>query len=424
MTAYLIIPFAFLVLAFMIRMPIGWGMVVGCIVYFIAKGLSLGTLLNSMCYGVFNAYVLIAIPLFVFTANVMNYANVTDRIFKFANAIVGRGKGGTAKVNILASLIFAGMTGSALADASGLGKIEIDQMDQEGYDKPFSCAITAATSVIGPIFPPSIPMVVYAMVSGASVGKLFMGGIVPAIMMALLLGVYVTWISNKRNYPRGDSRNFKQFIGDTLNAIPALMIPVILLIGIYTGVMTPTEAGAVAALYALLIAVFIYRTMKITMLKNILMDTIRSIGNIFLIVMGAYGFSYIINIEQLGAAIGNFVTNLGMGQVGFLLVINLLFIVLGMLVDVNISQLVVLPLIIPAVKVLGIDLTHFGVMICLNMMIGLLTPPFGMLLFIVSGVGKCPIKDIIKEVMPMILIEFVVLFLITFFPQLVLFVVR
>ena len=424
MTPYLLIPFGFLILAFLIRMPIGWGMVVGCIVYFLCKGLSLGTLLNAMCYGVFNGYVLIAIPLFIFTANIMNYANVTDRIFNFANAIIGRGKGGTAKVNILASLIFAGMTGSALADASGLGKIEIAQMDKEGYDRPFSCAITAATSVIGPIFPPSIPMVVFAMVSGASVGKLFMGGIVPAILMALLLGIYVTWISCRRDYPRGSQRNAREFLDDTLRAIPALFTPVILLIGIYTGVMTPTEAGAIAALYTIIISVFVYRSMKIHMLGRILLDTIRSTANIFLIVMGAYGFSYIINIEQLGNAIAGFVRTLNIGTTGFLLVINLLFLILGMLIDVNVSELVVLPLIIPAAKALGIDMVHFGVMVSLNMMIGLLTPPFGMLLFIVSGVGKCPINDIIKEVFPMIIVELAVLALITFCPQLVLMLVR
>ena len=208
MSLYLLIPFFFFVLAFIIRMPIGFGMILGSIAYFLAKGMSISSLVNTVCYGLINAYILLAIPLFIFTANVMNSSEVTDKVFDFARSIIGRMHGATAYVNILASLIFAGMTGSAVADASGLGVLEIKQMRKEGYDMPFSCAITASTAMVGPIFPPSIPFVIYAMISGASVGKLFMGGIVPAI---------------------------------------------ILLVGIYSGIITPTEAAAVAACYALLV---------------------------------------------------------------------------------------------------------------------------------------------------------------------------
>lgn len=303
MSWYLVIPFAFLIFAFIFRMPIGFGMLIGSIAYFLAKGTSLGTMVNTICYGLTNSYILIAIPLFVFTANVMNSSQVTDKIFDFARAIIGRRPGATGYVNILASLIFAGMTGSALADASGLGKLEIEQMKKEGYDLPFTCAITAATAVIGPIFPPSIPFVIYAMISGASVGKLFLGGMMPAFILCIVMGIYVYFISKKRKYPIGPKITFRQFLGSTFRALPALFTPVILLSGIYTGVMTPTEAGAVAAAYTLVIAFLVYRTLKWKALAGIILDTLRTTGTIFLVISAAFAFSYIVTSEQVSVLI-------------------------------------------------------------------------------------------------------------------------
>lgn len=419
MTLYLLIPFAFLALAFIIKMPIAWGMLIGSAIYFLIRGIDLSIVINTASYGIYSSYILIAIPLFIFTANVMNSSAITDKIFRFANTVVGRFRGGTAYVNILASLIFAGMTGSALADASGLGMIEIDQMKKEGYDAPFSCALTSTTAVIGPTFPPSIPCVVYAMISGASVGKLFMGGIIPALMLCLTLGIYVWYISKKRQYPYGYRCTFKEFLKDTIKALPALFTPVILLIGIYTGIMTPTEAGAVAAVYTLLISLLVYRSLNKQQLKKIFVDTIKSTGSIFLIIAAAYSFSYIISLEQVAVWLSNLMNSLDMSKAIFLLVTNIIFIILGALIDVNVTQLVFVPIFVPLAKVLGIDLVHFGIMLCLNMMIGLATPPFGMLLFITSGISKTPLKDIVKEVLPMLVPMFITLFLITYFPNLV-----
>lgn len=424
MSWYIVIPFAFLFLAFIIRMPIGFGMLIGSIMYFLAKGLSISSMINTMCYGLTNAYILIAIPLFIFTANVMNSSEVTDKIFDFARSLVGHRHGATGYVNVLASLIFAGMTGSALADASGLGLLEIRQMRKEGYDIPFSCAITAATAVIGPIFPPSIPFVIYAMISGASLGKLFLGGMIPAIILCIVIGIYVYFISKKRNYPIGEKVTFRHFIASTVQALPALMTPVILLLGIYTGVMTPTEAGAIAAAYTLVIAFFVYRTLKLSTLVTILIDTVRTSGAICLVIATAYAYSFIITAEQVSshvvAALSSIVHNPAM----FLLMVNVLFLILGALVDVNVSQLVFVPIIIPLVKYFNLDLVHFGVMICLNMMIGLLTPPFGMLLFVTSNIGKCPLKDLIRETMPLVGVEIVALGIITYVPETVLFLTR
>jgi tripartite ATP-independent transporter DctM subunit len=421
MSWYLIIPFFFLVFAFVIRMPIGLGMLAGSIAYFLAKGLSLGSLLNTVCYGLTNAYILIAIPLFIFTANVMNSSEVTDKIFDFARSVIGRRHGATGYVNIVASLIFAGMTGSAVADASGLGTLEISQMKKEGYDMPFSCAITASTAVIGPIFPPSIPFVIYAMISGASVGKLFMGGMIPAILLCIVTGVYVYFISKRRGYPVGAKVTFGYFLKSTVRAAPALMTPVILLTGIYTGIMTPTEAGAVAAAYTLIIAFLVYRTLNIRALGTILLNTIITSGAIFLVIAGAYGFSFIVTSEQVSRIIVDTMSGIVHSPWVFLLAANILFLILGALVDVNVSELVFIPIILPLVKYFNIDLVHFGVLICLNMMIGLLTPPFGMLLFVTAGIGKVSMKDLIREVLPLIGVLLVALAIITYIPSTVMF---
>lgn len=421
MSFYILIPFIFLIFTFAIRMPIGLGMIAGSIAYFLAKGLSLGILVNQIAYNLINAYILIAIPLFIFTANVMNSSAVTDKIFDFARSVIGKKPGATGYVNIVASLIFAGMTGSAVADASGLGTLEIAQMRKEGYDMPFSCAITASTAVIGPIFPPSIPFVIYAMISGASIGKLFMGGMVPAILLCIVMGVYVYVVSKKRNYPIGEKVPFKIFVSSTLKAIPALMTPVILLLGIYTGFMTPTEAGAVAAAYTLLVSFLIYRSLNLKSLKKILLDTLRTTGAIFLVIAGAYGFSFIVTSEQVSRYIVGGLTTVVHKPWVFLLAVNILFLILGALIDVNVSELVFLPIILPLVHYFEIDLVHFGVMICLNMMIGLLTPPFGMLLFVTAGIGKVSLKALIREVLPLIAVLLVALAVITYIPQSVLF---
>jgi tripartite ATP-independent transporter DctM subunit len=421
MSWYLIIPFFFLVFAFVIRMPIGIGMLAGSIAYYMAKGLSLGSLLNTVCYGLTNAYILIAIPLFIFTANVMNSSEVTDKIFDFARSLIGRRHGATGYVNIVASLIFAGMTGSAVADASGLGTLEIAQMKKEGYDMPFSCAITASTAVIGPIFPPSIPFVIYAMISGASVGKLFMGGMVPAIILCIVMGVYVYFVSKKRGYPIGAKVTFGHFVSSTFKAVPALLTPVILLLGIYTGVMTPTEAGAVAAAYTLVVAFLVYRTLNLKALGTILLNTLRTTGAIFLVIAGAYGFSFIVTSEQVSKIVVQAMSGIVHSPWVFLLSANILFLILGALVDVNVSELVFIPIILPLVKYFNIDLVHFGVLICLNMMIGLLTPPFGMLLFVTAGIGKVSMKDLIREVLPLIGVLLVALAIITYIPDTVMF---
>jgi len=324
-------------------------------------------------------------------------------------------------VNVVASIIFSGMTGSAVADASGLGIMEIEAMREQGYDDSFSCAITAASATIGPIFPPSIPMIFYAMLSGASIGELFIGGMIPGILIGLALMAYIAFIANKRDYPRGEKYTPKQFIRSTVIAFPALMTPVILLGGIYTGVVTPTEAGALAGIYALLISVLVYRSLGLKQLLEVIVETAKTTGILTVIVGAAFSFSYIVAIEHIPSIFSGLLLGVTSNKYVLLLVINILFIILGMFIDTMAITLVFIPMVLPLVKLLGIDLVHFGVVIVLNMMIGLSTPPFGMLLFIVSGISGTPLKSVIKEIFPMLLVLIGVLFLITYVPWFVLY---
>jgi len=415
--------FATMVVCFLIRMPISFSMLTSSIVYFLIKSPSgMGQVATVLTGNMFANYTMLAAPLFIFMANVLNEADITDRLFAFCNGLLGRLKGGTGLVNVFISLIFSGMTGSAVADASGIGVMEIEQMKSEGYDAPFSCAITAASATIGPIFPPSIPMVIYAMLSGASVGKLFMGGMVPGVLLAILLMIYVFFLSRKRNYPSGVRMSLRQFAKATLIAIPALFTVILLLGGIYTGVCTPTEAGALASTWALLIAFLVYRSMGLEKLIYVIKKTAANTATLALLTGTSLLFSYIISREQIAIAIANWVVGLTNNKVLFLLVINIVFLFLGCVMDVSTIQYVFVPMVLPLVKAFGIDLVHFGVVICLNMMIGLSTPPFGMVLFIVTGIGKTQMSKVIKEILPMVAIMIGLLLLCTYVPQIVMFI--
>jgi tripartite ATP-independent transporter DctM subunit len=417
MTATLVI----FVLIFLLRMPISLGMIAAGCVYFFINGTDMGSVANHVMNTYYSNYVIIAVPLFVFTANVMNSGKVTEMVFKFASGLSGGRRGALGHVNVIASLIFSGMTGSAIADASGLGKMEIDAMKKAGYDDGFSCAITAASATIGPIFPPSIPLVMYAMLSGASIGALFLGGMIPAILVCIALMIYVSVVSKIRNYPREEKIPFQQFIRFTIQAIPALLTPVILLAGIYTGIMTPTEAGAVAAIYAIVVAFLAYKAMSFKSLINIIKETVKDTGSVSLMVGAASVISYIVAREQIATRLGNIVLGMTNSPYVFLIIVNVIILILGMFIDTSTIQLVFVPIMIPIANALGINLVHFGLVVTLNMMIGLSTPPFGMLLFITAGISNTSLKTIMKEIMWPIVAMLVVLVIITFVPDVVLF---
>jgi len=420
--------FAFIVfliiftLIFILKIPIPLGFFTATAIYAYLSGFHLSIITEKMVMSLYTKYILMAVPLFIFTGNVMNTGKITEKIFKFANIVVGKFYGGMAHVNVVASIIFSGMTGSALADASGLGLMEIEAMREQGYADNFSCAITAASATIGPIFPPSIPMVFYSMLSGASIGKLFLGGMIPGLLIGVALMIYIAFIAKKRKYPRGESYAFRKAIAITISSFPALLTPVILLGGIYTGVMTPTEAAAVAAFYSLIISVLFYRSIGKKELISILYDTLKMTGKISIIVATSFGICFVVTNERIPNFIAEWLINITNNKYVFLFIINIAFIILGMFINVNTITLVFIPIVLPLIETLGIDLVHFGVVVVLNMMIGLSTPPYGGLLFVTSSISGTPIKSIMKEMFPMLLVMYAVLFLITYIPQIVLFI--
>lgn len=412
------------VVFFLGRGSIAMGMVASTVVYCLLKGISLVEVVETMVISFDNQFILLAVPLFILSARVMNIGGITTRIFNFADSAVGCLRGGLAHVNVLASIIFSGMTGSALADASGLGLMEIKAMDDAGYDRPFSCAVTAATATIGPIIPPSIPMVFYAMLSGASLGNLFLGGVVPGLIMGGAMMGYIAVLARRRNYPVGTWGGLRGLVAALTQSFLSLLTPVILLGGIYSGVFTPTEAGAAAALYGLVLATVVYREMGARGLYQELVATVENVGFLSFIIAGAFCFSYVATVEGVSTKIAAFVVSVAPNPYVLLLLLNILFLVLGCFLDTMILLLVVIPMILPAVKALGIDLVHFGVVVILNMMIGLCTPPYGMLLFCVSGLTKTPLGLVVREVLPFLWVLIGVLFLITYVPGIVLFLPR
>lgn len=406
-------------LVFICRFPVAYGMICTGIMYFLVTGGNLTNIATSVCNTYWTGYVIMAVPLFVFAANVMNTGKITEMIFRFTDGLVGRFRGGMAHVNILASLIFSGMTGSALADASGLGVMEIEEMRKQGYDDGFSCAVTAASATIGPVFPPSNPMLIYASLTSVSVGKLFMGGMVPGVLLALFLCVYVMIISQKRKYPYGAHYTLVTFLTYTLRAIPALLTPVILLGGIYTGVVTPTEAGALAGAYALVVSLLVYRMLNWETLKKIILDTVRTTGTVSLTIGCASVILYVATKERIPQMFGTLILNFTNNKYVFLLICNIMFLFLGMLFDSTTISLVFIPMLLPIVNSFGIDLVHFGVIFVVNMMIGMLTPPYGPLLFATSAVSGVNLKEIIKETWPMMCVMLALLLVLTYFPGII-----
>lgn len=423
MNVPLIVFFILFALIFLARLPIGLGMMACSIVYFILSplpGATVDMAATKFLTEMSGSFIMIAVPLYIFMAEIMNSGKVTTVIFNFASSLIGKHRGAMAQVNIVNSIIFSGMTGSAIADASGPGNIEMTAMIEEGYDRPFTAAVTAASATEGPIIPPSIPMIIYAMISGTSVGALFMGGVLPGLILGLVMMIYTGYVSIKRNYPVGKSFSPKEFLIQGFRSLPALMTVVILLLAIYTGIVTPTEAGALAAAWALIISVFFYRAFGPKEFLEVLKNTVKSIGGLSFLVGAAYSFSYIVAMEKVPQFVANALLGITDNRYVMLLVVNVAFLILGMFMDTSSIQLVFVPIVLPVMKALGVDLVHFGVIIVLNMMIGLSTPPFGMLLFIVSGLSKAKLKDVIREMIPFLILFIGVLFLITYVPEIVL----
>ncbi|NCC13257.1 MAG: TRAP transporter large permease [Spirochaetia bacterium] len=403
----------FLLIGVPISISIGASAILGCL----NLGYPLMVIGQKMVSGI-DSFLLIAIPLFILAGNLMNAGKITEKIFDFAKRLVGWIPGGLGHANIVASLIFAGMSGSAAADAGGLGTIEMEAMTTNGYDEDFSAAVTAASTVIGPIFPPSIPLIIYGSVASVSVSQLFMGGVVPGLLMAFALMVMVFLFAIKRSYQRiGFSMRLliKQFFASILSIIT----PLIILSGFTLGLFTPTEASSVAVGYALIIAIAVYRSLDWKTFKQCLLESAITSANTLFIIGTSMLFSYVLIKEGVSTQMATFILGISDNPYLILLVINVLLLILGMFMEPGAILTLMLPVLLPIVKALGIDLVHFGVVMVLNLMIGQVTPPFGVCLFIIADVSKISLNRMYRAILPFLIPLVVVLFLCTYVPQLV-----
>ena len=409
----------------LLGLPIGHAMIASSILYLMMRGMDLGTAAEQMLNGLFSSWILLAVPLFILAAELMNAGAMTLRLLAFCNAFVGRFRGGLALVNVVQSVIFAGMSGSAIADAAGAGKLMQKMMTEGGkYPPAFAAALTASSAVIGPIIPPSIPVVIYALVSDASIGYLFLAGVVPGLVMGLMQAGLIVGVSRRRAFPVEPPVPARELPRVTLTALPALLMPAVLLGGIYGGATTPTEAAAVAALYALLVSAFLYRSITPASLYASLSGAARTTISIGMLIAGAIVYNYVVTLENIPSALSAWLAGYDLSPLAFLLMVNLILLVLGCLLEGTTILLVVVPVFIPTASALGIDLVHFGIVCVVNIMLGLITPPYGLLLFVMASISGQKLNAIVREVLPFLVAMLLALGLITFFPGLSLWLPR
>ncbi|MCI9242628.1 MAG: TRAP transporter large permease [Lawsonibacter sp.] len=409
----------------MLGVHVGYALIMASIFFFTASGgwNLVPFALEQMFNGV-NSQTLLAVPFFVLAGNLMNGGGVTTRIFDFAASMIGHRKGGLAHVNVVASLIFSGMSGSALADAGGLGQLEIKSMKDAGFDEGFAGGITAASCIIGPLVPPSTPLIIYAVLANQSVEKLFMAGFLPGLLTTAALMVMCSILSHKRNYPSEPKRSWSYRANSFKKSFWALLTPVIILIGIFTGFFTPTEAAVVAALYTMLLGFFVYKELTLDSFFKICIDSIKTSGTIVLMILGVTLFQFVISREQMPQAIATFFTSHVSSKLTLLLMINIVLLILGTCIDALPLQMILVPILLPAVLAYDINPIHFGVVVIFNLMIGILTPPMGTALFVVARVGNMQFKTLMKGVIPFLIPLVITLVLLNIFPEITLLLPR
>jgi C4-dicarboxylate transporter DctM subunit len=409
----------------LLGVPVGQAMIGGSILYLYLKGMDMGTAAEQLLNGTYQSFLLLAIPLFILAATIMSSGSVMDRLMRFCNAIVGRFPGGLAQVNVLQSIVFASMSGSALADAAGSGKLMQVMMTKDGkYTPGFAAALTAASSVIGPILPPSIPLVLYALVSGTSIGYLFLAGVLPGLLLGGVMMVLINYLAKRRKFPVEPPVPLREMPRITREAFPALMLPVVLLGCLYTGVTTPTEAAGLAAAYALLISVALYRSIGWRDIHDALMSSARISISIGILIAGALVFNYVITVENIPASLSSLLATFNLSPLGFLLLVNLLLLGLGCFLEGSTIILVILPVLLPTATALGVDPVHFGLVAVLNIMIGLVTPPYGLLLFMMTKIANVSLTVLVVEMVPFLVVMIGTLALVTLWPDMVLFIPR
>ena len=398
-------------------MPIAFTLAVATLLYLVVNGMPLVIIAQRMVGGI-DSFPLLAVPFFILAANLMNGSGITDRLFHFAHLLVGRVRGGLAHVNVVASVIFSGMSGSAVADAGGLGAMEIRVMRDAGYKPAYAAAVTVASCIIGPMIPPSIPMVIYGVLADASIGRLFLGGVIPGLMTAGSLMLMIALTARSKGLPVTEGIPRSEALLTTRRAMLPLLTPVIIIGGITMGVFSPTEASAIACVYALVLGVF-YRELNAQRIWTVLQETSRTTASICLIVSAATVFAWLLTALQVPQHAATFLIGLTTDPLQLLLIINLAIFVIGFFIEGLAVMILVVPVMQPTLVAVGIDPIHFGVVLVFNLMIGLMTPPMGVGLFVVSSVSGLRVEEIAREVFPMLIPLVVVLLLLIFFPGLV-----
>ena len=415
LTLMFILLFVFLIIGAPVAVALG----AASLIYILIDGVPSVIVIHNMTNGV-NSFPLLAVPFFILAGHLMNTAGITNKIFAFARALVGWMHGGLGHVNVGASVIFAGMSGAAVADAGGLGLIEIKAMKDAGYDTDFSVGITAASSTIGPIIPPSLPLVIYGVMASVSIGELFTAGLIPGFLMAISLMIMVAWYARRRKYPRDKNFQWGRLWTTYKQAFLPLLTPGIIIGGITTGVFTPTESAVAAVAYALFLGLVVYRTLTWKHIVRVSMDTVETTASILLIVASASIFAWILTANKVADKLGDFLLGLSGNTTVLLLIIMLLVLVVGLFMETIAAITILVPVLVPIANAAGIDLVHLGIIIILNLMLGLLTPPVGMVLYVLSKVSGVKFEKCVTATMPFLVPLVIVLLLITFIPQLAL----
>ena len=414
MAGYIVIA-SFLVL-FLLGFPVVLAIGLPCLAYLFINGIPVDLVAQRMLYSL-DSFPLIAVPVFLFVGSVMNCSGISHYIYQFANTAVGRLPGGLAQVNIFGSLVFSGISGSALADIGGLGRIEIDAMRKKGFNVPFACAVTSSSAIIGPIFPPSIPLIIYGTVTGASVLQLLLGGILPGLICTAMLMGTAAWLAKRRNYPRAERwPTYKEFLTDMWPAIPALAAPVILTAGMLGGWFTPTEVASVTVAYTVLIGTFYYKKLTLNGLRIAAFETIRATSGILIIVSVAALFGWILSVEQIPQQITAAMLSFSKDPYALLFIVNVMLLIVGMFLDSTTAILVIAPIIAKPLMAAGVDPVHLGMVVVFNLMIGLVTPPMGLSLYLVADIAKVKMRDVLKEMLPFYVPLVGTLVLITYVP--------
>jgi tripartite ATP-independent transporter DctM subunit len=409
--------FASFIILMILGLPVGFSLLVSSVWFLTAHHIPVMVAAQRVAAGV-DSFPLLALAFFILAGALMNSAGITTKIFDFADKLVGHFTGGLGHANILASVIFSGMSGSAAADAGGLGAIELKAMKEAGFDEAFSLAVTGASSVIGPIIPPSVPAVVFGVAAGVSLGKLFIGGIIPGLIMAVVMSIMIYLISKKRNYPKRVEFNFSDLVQSFIKGFWALITPAILIIGIITGMFTPTEASIVAVVYALILGL-IYRTLTLRNLPKIILDAVNTTVCTLFIIAASTLFAWILTTSQVPQHVSTIFLSVVSNKYIAIFIINIILLVVGCFLDVSPAIVLFVPIFMPVINAFHMDPVHFGIVMILNLMIGLLTPPIGIVLYVLSSVSKISFEKIAKAVWPFVGVLFLVLLLITYVPALV-----